>query len=991
MQPVHAKQGKLRLAMRHHIDADARLLMKRLRMVPRPGFALLALGAVPAVLSGQQNERQTAQLTGIVREQGGRQLAAAQVAFLPGAAAGETDVTGHFRLRIPAGVSGTLTVRRIGFDLVSVTIAPLGAGATGTVGVTMPGRAQLDVVHVVATRERPLLNTRDAATGGTVERQEIERLPTDARDPIALAYNIPGVAQATGFFGDAPKLSINGANSLYTQYALDGLENNEGFLGGPRVELPLSALSRLSVLSNTYAADFGRSSNGVVNMESRSGSERWTGEAFVYDRPGLPVDAKASVIPTGENADDFRRAQRGFRRSQVGGAGGGPLRRVDSEGAGVYAFGALEYTHENEDRVNSTAGAVFLGRELRQTYKGFGRIDAGWSPTQTTTLRVAFSDVNRAGEGTGIIAPEADITVQRIGTVSALTHRTALRGGRASNEASAQFGTFRWNYPPARSSFDVPQVTIMQVQANGSGGRDTVPVGIVGSSNFVFDEGERQLQLRDVFQTSLGDGHQLRFGADAVRSSFRLTGSQTNPSGSYTVLDQGNIPRQPDGRFRFADVPAYVRVVRYTIDAAQKQVDLEQTLAGAFVEDLWRVTPALTVNLGMRWDYDDLTSRGASRPDLNNVQPRVSVNWLATSTSTVRAGAGIYTGKLPYAIYSDAIQFGPNGNQTVTLDAARAPRYLQGPRSAALDRSTLPAGEIRELFALGIQDPASYQYTLSYQRQFGDHAGVSVDGVIAVTTHLPRSWDLNPDARGIGRADTSSLPSSAGDAFRPVQPVPGGYRRLSTSESGGQSTYRGLYTSARYQAARSLLVDANWVWSRARNNTEDINFNATQGNNFDLEWADAVNDRRHKVTLRTTFIGVRNLALAGIGDFQTGQPINRIAYFRDLDGSGDTFGNGFLGNQDRFYGVSRNGERLPNAFLLHGSVAYTIPGTSVRGGALEVRADVFNVLNATIESGYASGIPGGGARTQVGRPGDPIVLSSAGTPRQMQFSVRYAF
>ncbi|GAC1647385.1 MAG: TonB-dependent receptor [Gemmatimonadaceae bacterium] len=953
--------------------------------------AVALSGVHPTDLYAQERGGQTAQLAGIVREQGGRPVPAASVSFVPGDRAVETDSSGRFVLAIAAATKGTLRIRRLGFDVVALGIPALKAGTERVVGVTLPGRVLLDVVSVVATHERPLLNTRDASTGGTVERQEIERLPTDARDPLPLAYNVPGVTQATGFFGDAPKLSINGANSLYTQYSLDGLENNEGFLGGPRVELPLSALAQLGVLSTTYAAEFGRSSNGVVNIATRAGGERWTGEAFVFDRPGLPIDAKAPVVPNGENPTDFRRAQQGFRRAQVGGAAGGPLRRAPTDGAGAYAFGALEYTHENEDRVNSTASATFLGRELRQTYKGFGRLDQGWSPSQTTTFRVAFSHVNRAGEGTGIIAPEADITVQRIGTVTGLTHRSALRDGRASNEASAQFGTFRWNYPPTRSSFDIPQVTVTQVRLNAGGTQDTVAVGVVGSSNFVFDESERQFQLKDVFEMGILADHQLRLGADAFRSNFRLTGSQTNPSGAYVVLDEGNIPRLADGRYRFADVPANVRVLRYTIDAAQKQVDLEQTLLGAFAEDLWRVTPSLTVNLGLRWDYDDLTARGASRPDLRNFQPRASINWLETPTSVLRAGAGIYAGKLPYAIYSDAIQFGPNGNQTVSFAGAQAPAYLQGPRSAALDRSQLPPGEIRELFALGIQDPRSYQYTIGYQRQFGDRVGVGVDGVIVNTTHLPRSWDLNPDMRGIGPADTVSLPLSVGDAYRPVRPVPGGYRRHTTSESGGRSTYRGLYTSVRYQAAQRVLLDGNWIWSRARNNTEDINFNATQGNNFDLEWADAVNDRRHKATLRATVTGVNRLAFAMIADYQTGQPINRIAFFRDLDGSGDTFGNGFLGNHDRFFGVPRNGERLPSAFLLHSSVAYLVPGSSVHNRVLELRADVFNVLNSTVQSGYANGIPGGGARTQVGRPGDPVVLSSAGPPRQIQFSARYAF
>ena len=959
------------------------------------GLPILAL-AVAILHPARAVAQASARVTGVVREQGGHPVAAADVRFAPGDASSLTDSSGRFELVLPASTAGTLTVAGDGLRPATIAVPAIAEGAHRVVGVTLKPLARLDAVSVVATRTRPLLNTRDAATGGAVERVELQRLPTDARDPIALAYNIPGVAQATGFFGDAPKLTINGSNSLYTQYSLDGLENNEGFLGGPRVEVPLSALFRLGVLANSYGASFGRSSNGVVNMESRAGGEHWTGESFAYDRPGLPIDAQSAVVPNGENPSDFRRAQKGFRRTQFGGAGGGPLRRAREDGTATYAFGALEYTNENEDRINSTASATFLGRELRQTLKAFGRIDQGWSPTQTTTLRIAASNVNRAGEGTGIIAPEADITVQRVGSVSALTHRSALRDGRATNEVSAQLGTFHWNYPPTRSDFNTPQVAIMQVQRNGRGGSDTVAAGIVGSSNFIFDEQERQFQLKDVFTASLSDAHQLRLGLDAFRSAFRLTGSQTNPSGAYAVLDEGNIPRQADGRYRFADVPTNVRVLRYTVDAAQKQVDLQQSLVGAFVEDEWRATPALTVTTGLRWDYDDLTSRGNSSPQLNNFQPRLSVNWLAGPNTVLRAGAGVYTGKLPYAIYSDAIQFGPDGNQTVTFQGAQVPAFLQGPRSATLDRRQLPAGELRELFALGIQDPTSYQYSAGWQRQFGDRMAISLDAVLANTIHLPRSWDLNPDSRGIGPADTVSLPVSAGDANRPVRPATGSFRRHTTSESGGRSTYRGLYSALRYQAARSLLVDANWVWSHSRNDTEDINFNATQGNRFDLEWADAVNDRRHKVTVRTTYTGVNRLTLATIADFQTGQPINRIAGFRDLDGSGDTFGNGFLGNQDRFYGVARNGERLPNALLMNASVAYALPlsalgGRGIGSREIEVRADVFNALNSTIRSGYANGIPGGGARTQVGRPGDPVVYSSAGAPRQLQFSLRYAF
>ena len=949
----------------------------------------LLLAAATLSVAPLARAQQLAEVGGIVRAQAGCPLAGASVSLVPGDARAETDSMGWFSLRAPSGVGLVLEIRQIGYRAVTVSIPALAPGERRQVGVTLAELARLDVVTVVAERPRPLVNTRDAATGGAIGRVELQTLPTDARDPIALAYNIPGVAQGTGFFGDAPRLTIAGANGLYSQYSLDGLENNEGFLGGPRVELPISALASFSVLATTYGAEFGRSSNGVVNMETRAGGDRWTGEAFVYNRPGVPVDARAAVVPRGQDPEDFRRAQEGFRRTQAGMAGGGPVRVNADSRTGTYVFGALEYTHENEDRIASTARATFTGREVRTTWKGFARADHGWSPTQTTTLRVAVSGVDREGRGSGIVAPEADIAVQRIGSASALVHRTALREGRASNQASIQVGTFRWNYPPARPGFTRPQVTIRRVE-----GSDTVDAGVVGSSNFVFDERETQVQLRNVFETTLGGPraqHAVRVGADAWRSRFALTASSTNPIGSYVVLDEGNLPRQADGRYRFADIPRDVRVLSFTVDAAQKQVNLSQVLVGAFVEDRWRPTPSLTVTAGLRWDYDDLTSRGNSSPDLDNVQPRASINWVAGPATVLRAGAGLYAGKLPYAIYSDAIQFGPEGNQTVTFQGSEAPPFLEGPRTATLDRSTLPPGEVRELFALGLEQPMSRQLSAGIQRQLGARAALSFDGVWVDTRNLPRSWDLNASTRGIGPTDTLSLPPSAGDEFRPVTPAPGGFRRRTTSESGGRSTYGALFTTVRYDATNALVIDANWVWSRSRNDTEDINFNATQGNRFDLEWADAINDRRHHVTTRATYRGIRRLTLAGIGDFQTGTPINRIAYFRDLDGSGDTFGNGFLGNQDRFFGVPRNGERLPSAFVVHASVAYAIPVASRAAHALEMRADVFNVFNRVNASGVANGIPGGGSRTQVGRPGDPVVIANAGPPRQLQFSARYTF
>lgn len=927
-------------------------------------FLLLAIAVGP--LHAQQ-----ATIEGRVRAQDGAALGGVRVAFEPGGVASVSDSTGRFSLAVPAGRAGTLRLTRDDFAEEHIAVAALATGGRHDVAITLAPLYRLDAVTVTTVRERPLLNTEDATTGGAIERSELPALPTDARNALSLAFTIPGVSQSTGFFGDAPPLTITGANALYTRYTLDGLDNNEGFLGGPRVELPLSAIARLDVLATTYGAHAGRSSNGVVNARSPSGTNEWLGEAFWFNRPGIPFDARPKHAPAGTDPE-------GFRRLQVGGSGGGPLRRDRT-----FAFGAIEYTNETEDRIGSTAQTMFVGTELRETLKLFGRIDHGWTSTQTTTLRFAFSDVQRAGRGTGVVVPEADITTVRRGGLAALTHRTALRGGDAANELSVQVGTYRWDFPPTRSDLETPQVTVVAPDL-------TTVQAVVGSSNFVFDETELQVQLREAFEMRIGR-HALRAGADVVRSSFTLDAAGTNPRGAYTVVNRGDIVAS--GPFlSIDDIPADVRVLRYTVDARPVDVDLRQTLVGAFVEDQWRVTPSLTFTYGVRWDYDDITSRGESDPDLNNVQPRASVNWYATERTVLRGGAGLYTGAFPYAIYSDAVQFGPDGNAVVTFegDAFPPPAFGEGPTAADLEglRDRLPPREIRRTFALGLEQPTALQVSAGWQRQLADRWSLSVDGLWVETRNLPRAWDLNAIDGALSPADTVDRPASFGDASRPVEPAAGGYRRLTTTESGGRSRHVALHTTVRGGLGSHLIVDANWIWSRTRNDTEDINFNAAFANDFDAEWADAINDRRHRISVRGIWSPRRRVRFAGIADFQTGTPINRVAFFRDLDGSGTIFGNGFVGNHDRFPGVARNTDRLPSAFRLDLSAAYALP---LPGGDVELRADVFNAFNSTIRTGFANGIPGGGPRTQVGRPGDAIVYSNAAPPRQVQLSMRYVF
>jgi hypothetical protein len=292
------------------------------------------------------------------------------------------------------------------------------------------------------------------------------------------------------------------------------------------------------------------------------------------------------------------------------------------------------------------------------------------------------------------------------------------------------------------------------------------------------------------------------------------------------------------------------------------------------------------------------------------------------------------------------------------------------------------------MFARGLEQPSSSQLALGYQRQVGEVWSFSVDGVWVETRNLPRSWDLNAVDYVLQAGDTIHRSPEFGDALRPADPTESGYRRLTTTDSGGKGRYLGLHTTLRRALVDGFALEGSWVLSRTQNDTEDINFNAASQNDFEAEWANGINDRRHHVTLRGVWEVMDQLRVSGIFDFQSGTPVNRVAYFRDLDGSGGIFGEGFVGNYDRFPGVGRNGERLPAASSFNASIDWT---PHLAGGVLSLRGEGFNLLNRTNYTGFANGIPGGGPRTQVGLPGTPFTYTTAAPPRQFQFSVQWSF
>ena len=166
------------------------------------------------------------------------------------------------------------------------------------------------------------INRRDAEVSFEMKAAEIQEIPVEGRDITRVLFRLPNVSQATGFYPEAPNVSINGASSGYTSYLIDGLDNNERFLGGQKFAIPSGFVKDVTVLTSNFSAEYGLTGSGIINITPRSGSNETTGEVFFITRPGPSIDGKSSFAQRDLSGNQVKN---GFARYQTGAGIGGAL------------------------------------------------------------------------------------------------------------------------------------------------------------------------------------------------------------------------------------------------------------------------------------------------------------------------------------------------------------------------------------------------------------------------------------------------------------------------------------------------------------------------------------------------------------------------------------------------------------------------------------------------------------------------------------------
>lgn len=873
---------------------------------------------------------------------------------------GHSGPDGRFEFAgLPLAVPLELSAEAPGLVARPMVVTALSAGERRL--ITLPLLAALDVSVSVVASETATPRSVSPTLGGQVTAAQVGRLPINGRDLLSVAYLVPGAAPARGFYNLAPRLTINGASSLTANYTVDGFDNTDLFLGGPKVPVTIGATEDVRVLVNAYAPENGRTGNGVFSVTTRAGSNVRSGEAFYTWRPGAALDAPNFFAPrdsAGAVVDDS------FRRHQTGGHVGGAI-AADR----LFYFADAEVTRERQDAILTSPLAAGLAPTRFDSQAVTGKLDARWSDQHSTTVRYQFSDLTHDGDAGfigGLTLPSAGLQVNYRNQFASLTHRAITVGG--VNELGVMVGQLRADWRPLAAG---PRIVITDR------GATLATVGGV-SDNFFWTETD--LQVRDVHTWTAGR-HTLRAGGDFLRGDFTIR-SGPGARGAY-VVDLAGRAVTPGGPFvALADLPSDVTVLSYSQSFVNPTVARAQTLAATFVEDAVRATSNLTLTLGARWDFDSATRTPVSDGDTNNVAPRLGVSWTpgGSPRHQLRGGYGWFYERIPFAVVSDTLFNSPDGGAvsvTFAPGTAFPPPTFPGtiPRDAVegLPLSQLPPRNV-QVFDPNLRSPRTEQVSVGYAVSLSDTLAVAVDAVHSRGRNLIRRVDVNAP-NSVPTGVTRSVAEA--DATRPTVPAAGGVRLVEQDQSSGRSEFQGLYFTVRRPLSRGVAFDIAYTLSRTRNDTDDINFRPVDSRRPGDEWGPSLNDRRHVLAAHGLVQIAHVVDVVPVLFLSSGQPLNVTT---GRDDNGDTIFN------DRPAGVGRNSERTSGFAQFDLSLLRDL---RIGRGRLQLRADIFNVFNRTNFSGFfnygASGVRPDESGTLAFQP------TAAGPARQFQFGASLRF
>jgi len=817
--------------------------------------------------------------------------------------------------------------------------------------------------------------------------QKIESTPILNRKITAIPLLDSGVrqAQTTGdLFINEVLFVINGTGRRQTTYDLDNTDANDSW-GRQTMfaAIPFSAVQELNVDKNSLSSEYGRNAGTAVDVVTKSGSNDWHGDFIGMGRPQFSEAKQPLAAVPAYNT-----------LAQGSAMVSGPLVKDKT-----FLLLSYEYTNQNRDAVITSPidpGAIYSGTFSQNL--GFIRLDHQFSPNNMLTVRGnldRFTDSNPQDAVSGVNLPTVARTFARYTYQAAITDNATLTPNLL-NEARFEFllGS------PITQFLPVTQATqefISGIYTNGES-------RIANLSNHQYQwadtlnwsKGKHQIKTGfDVVYSSSG-GYGTEFGSGYLLGRFQINSAYANiPIATLLTYNPGLPP--PGAPPKSPPLSS-----AFTQSFGTATYNEKETLLGLFVQDNWRVTPNLVVNLGLRYDLQTLTQGNT------NFSPRVGVAYTlfgGDKPTVLRAGYGMYYTELPANIVANSSINGPQGVYTYTVQPGQFgfPTTFS-PITNIPPGTVLPARDIQILAGQcnylnqflpvsqlhfcpnKLLNPYTQQWNLGIEQQLAKDWVLSMDYIGSHTIHINQPIDLNSPSGFTRTAPGQVRSATAANNTRPIIPVPGGYRQVLAYMSLGTSFYDGLQVGLKKQFTTHFALLASYTWSHT---IDTVEWDGTSQNPNDYSCPVACEKARSQLnqTNRASFSGTYQFpygfTLGGYAFLGSGYPYNALT---GVDNNGD--GN----NSDRpVVGggvVPRNWATAPSIYNLAASLQKNFKIKERLG--LNLRAEVYNFLNTRIY--YSLNGTYGNAALPAATFSTPVGgIANVGAPRQMQFLAQIVF
>ncbi len=725
--------------------------------------------------------------------------------------------------------------------------------------------------QVTVSAQPPPIDSSQTSVTSTVDREKIEDLPVRSRNALDFVLLMPGVTSSSqrGGTGSHPALAdsgftFGGLRPRSNNISVDGLDNNDEYTGSSRTELSPEDVQEYQVVNNGLSAEYGGASGGSINVVTRTGANVVRGDAYIFAQ-----DSSLSARDPIETAP----GKPDFRRYRIGSSMGGPVVKNRT-----FFHAAVEQEHNRGQNgsdidpsvaaaINSfLATAAFPRLKIRHIPAGFfpiaraeteasGKLNHQLSSQNALMVRYAFTNSRKAGDAFNTTGLE-DASARG----SSFTADNALVGSLVSVFGAQGIGDLRFQAATRRAVLRTNDEAGPGIDING-----LVDFGRPFDGNS--SRRENHYQASYTYLRTKG------------RHLWKVGGTVNHVSSRATVLDGfGSLYRFGGLADFFAGRPDSFRQA-----FGDSSTKFAVTSYGVFVQDHLSLLPRVTVDLGLRYDFERLPT--VFNQDTNNFSPRMGLAFSPGPRWVLRAGYGIFHDRQILANLNRAIaENGVHGFQQVA-NGNDAANLFQGAGGGSL---ISPAtGIAASIFRPEprLTTPYSQQANLGGEYLVAPDLTASVNYLFVRGVKLPHTRNANllpPIVLTLQNAAVLGVrnpaPQQLGrEAFSPGRINPS-FNDIFLLENSASSTYNGLTLSLTRRMTERLGFIASYTFSKTLDDASD--FDEQPQNPFDLRAERAVSSQHQQQ--RFTFNALWDLPIPGeirlapIVTVGTGRPINPL-------------------------------------------------------------------------------------------------------------------